>query len=258
MLLALLIVGVMVVAAVFASGYELRDLTRIGQPRNVLEDNGRHIELPYAQGPSTRRLPEVPITTTGEYAFTVIDDTGPVRFDPCRTVRWVLAAHNMPAFAEPLVFAAVDEIELRTGLEFEYLGPTDEVPDFERPMFQERYGDYYAPLIIGWSSAAEYPDLAGPVAGIGGSNAIQGSHGEQRYLRGGVVLLDGPDLGVYLASSSGEAQVQAIIMHELAHVVGLAHVGDDSELMFDTNNRQTTWGPGDLQGLALAGAGPCE
>jgi hypothetical protein len=258
MLLSLLVVAAIVVVGVLVSGYELRDLTRVGQPRNVLDDNGRQVELPYAQGPSTRRLPEVPVTTTGEYAFSVIDDTGPVRFDPCRTVRWVLAVEDMPVFAEPVVFAAIAELQLRTGLEFEYLGTTDEVPDFERPMFQDRYGDYYAPLIIGWSSAEQNPDLEGPVAGIGGSNAIQGSHGEQRYLRGGVVVLDGPDLGLYLASSSGEAQVQAIIMHELAHVVGLAHVSDSTELMYETNNRQTTWGPGDLQGLALAGAGPCE
>ncbi len=258
MVLALAVVVVMVGAAMWASGYGVQDLMHIGQPRNVLEDNGKQIELPYAQGPSTRRLPEVPITTAGEHAFSVVDETGPVRFDPCRTVPWVLATANIPVFAEPLVFAAVEDVQARTGLQFEYLGPTDEVPDFDRPLFQERYGDHYAPLVIGWSSAAEHTDLEGPVAGVGGSHAIQGSHGEQRYLRGGVIILDGPDLGIFLASTSGEAQVQAIIMHELAHVLGLAHVSDPNELMYETNDRQTTWGPGDLQGLAIAGAGPCE
>jgi hypothetical protein len=47
-------------------------------------------------------------------------------------------------------------------------------------------------------------------------------------------------------------------MHELAHVLGLAHVEDPVQLMFATHDRQAGWGDGDLAGLAIAGAGPCE
>lgn len=256
--LTVVLLAAVFMGAMWVSGSELRDLAHLGQARNVVDDHGREIELPYPQGPSTRRLPQVPVTTSGAYTFAFVDEAGPVRFDPCRPVPWVLATANQPVFAEPIVFAAIEEVQTRTGLEFTYLGPTDEVPDFERALFQERYGEHYAPLIIGWSDAQAHPDLEGPVAGVGGSHAIQGAYGEQRYLRGGVVILDVQDLAIFLASQSGEAQVQAIIMHELAHVLGLTHVTDPQELMFETNDRQVSWGPGDLQGLAIAGAGPCE
>jgi predicted Zn-dependent protease len=47
-------------------------------------------------------------------------------------------------------------------------------------------------------------------------------------------------------------------MHELGHVVGLNHAADPRELMFPSATYVIDWGPGDLQGLAAAGAGPCE
>ena len=46
-------------------------------------------------------------------------------------------------------------------------------------------------------------------------------------------------------------------MHELGHVVGLDHVKDRHELMNPEYLGLDTWGPGDRQGLAVLGAGPC-
>ena len=47
------------------------------------------------------------------------------------------------------------------------------------------------------------------------------------------------------------------MLHELAHVVGLAHVSEPMELMFTDNTGQVTFGPGDLEGLARLGSLPC-
>ena len=46
-------------------------------------------------------------------------------------------------------------------------------------------------------------------------------------------------------------------MHELGHVVGLAHVHDASELMNPENVGLTRLGPGDRAGLAALGSGRC-
>ncbi len=46
-------------------------------------------------------------------------------------------------------------------------------------------------------------------------------------------------------------------MHELGHVLGLAHVEDPTQLMSPTNNGQVTYADGDLTGLAKLGAGSC-
>ena len=51
--------------------------------------------------------------------------------------------------------------------------------------------------------------------------------------------------------------MEAIVLHELAHVVGLAHVSEPMELMFADNTGQVSLGPGDLEGLARLGSLPC-
>lgn len=240
-------------------GYSPQELKHLGEVRNMYTDNGRTVDLPFPEGSPARLLPEVPVTTDGEYAFITVDDGAPVRHDPCRPLRWVLATADMPHFAQAEVEAAVAEISARSGIQFEYLGTTDELPDFDRPLFQEeRYGGDYAPLIIGWSDAARTPDLEGTVSGVGGATVLPGAYGTQRYLRSGVIVLDVDDLRGYFASSAGALQVRAIIMHELGHVLGLAHVSDSSQLMYELNHTQLTWGQGDLAGLAIAGQGPCE
>lgn len=46
-------------------------------------------------------------------------------------------------------------------------------------------------------------------------------------------------------------------MHELAHVLGLDHVDDPTQLMHEENTGQFDFGDGDLAGLALLGTGAC-
>lgn len=252
-------VGAVIFATLLVMGYSPQELRHLGEPRNVYDDHGHDVPLPFPEGRAERLLPEIPVATTGPFAFITVDGEDPVRHDPCRPIEWVLATADLPAFAQPEVEAAIADISSRTGLQFTFAGTTDEVPNFERPLFQEeRYGPGYAPVIVGWSDAARTPELAGTVSGVGGSTALPGAYGNQRYLRSGVVILDIDDLKRSLASSNGALQVRAIIMHELAHVLGLAHVDDPSQLMFGTHDQQAGWGDGDLAGLAIAGAGPCE
>ena len=52
--------------------------------------------------------------------------------------------------------------------------------------------------------------------------------------------------------------MEAIVVHELAHVVGLAHVSEPMELMFADNSGQVELGPGDREGLARLGSLPCD
>src|SRR5665647_3165923 len=63
---------------------------------------------------------------------------------------------------------------------------------------------------------------------------------------------------VMLARPDGHQQARAIVMHELAHVLGLDHVPDADELMNPVSSNRTDLGPGDLQGLALVGQVACE
>jgi hypothetical protein len=252
-----------VLAAVVAmglSGLTWQDVKHMGTPRNVLEIGGENVEVPLPPSSDGRVHPEVSPSTSGSYSFMFTDDQGqPVRWDPCRPISYVINPEGEPVGGNDLIFAAVERVSDATGLAFEYEGTTAETPSFDRPLVQEGlYGDRFAPLMFGWSTGDADSELVGSVTGLGGSVSVPGAYGDQRYLVGGVVLLDAPDVARIVASSYGSDLAIAVIMHELGHVVGLGHVDDAAELMNATNSSVTTWGPGDLEGLAIVGAGPCQ
>ena len=239
-------------------GLTLTDFAHLGQAHNAVRIDGDMVRVPPAEGPAQRQLPAVPVTTTGEYTFMFDDGAEPIRYDPCRPLAWVLNPAGMPDAADALVHSAVDSVQAATGLKFEYEGTTTEVASFDRTLIQEQYGDDFAPIIIGFSTADAVPQLAGSVTGIGGSSAVYGAYGNQQFLHSGTVILDAEDIGAIVGTPIGQAIAQAVIQHEVGHVVGLAHVADVTELMNASNTRITDWGPGDRAGLAIAGNGPCE
>ncbi|WP_144018822.1 hypothetical protein [Demequina sp. NBRC 110056] len=248
-----------ILAVAWVTDFEWGSLGRFGEPRNVLVVEGEQIRIPEPPGDPSRLVPAVPVTTDGAYAFMFEEDgQGPTRYDPCQPLRWVLNPDGMPEGAEEMVHLAVADVSEHTGLVFRDEGRTDEVASFDRDLFQERYGDDFAPIVVGWSTAAETPELTGAVTGLGGSSSVNGAYGEQRYLAAGVMILDAPDMTELMETDRGADLATAVIKHELAHVVGLAHVDDPTELMNAENRMLTDWGPGDLAGLAIVGNGPCQ
>lgn len=240
-------------------GIGIADFKHLGTPRNSVVEGEREVTIPLPDGPAQRRGALVVPQTTGSYQFLFADAvTEPTRYDPCRPVEWVLAPDGMPDGALPLLHGAADQVAAATGMVLEYGGTTTEKADFDRELLQPQYGDGFAPVIVGWSTADANPDLAGAVTGVGGSSAVNGAYGAQRYLHSGVIILDSNDMSALIVSRDGGGLARAIVMHEWGHVVGLSHVNDPNELMNASNSSLTTWGPGDLAGLALAGAGPCE
>lgn len=152
---------------------------------------------------------------------------------------------------------SVAAVSAATGLQFVYDGVTSEAPSKDRKAYQpDRYGKKWAPVLSAWSTPEETPGLAGRVAGIGGSSSLR-VQGEPYVYVTGQVRLDAPGMMETLAFPNGPALVRAIIMHELAHVVGLDHVNDPSQLMYQENNGQLDFGAGDRAGLALVGTGKC-
>lgn len=110
-------------------------------------------------------------------------------------------------------------------------------------------------MIIGWAAPAEFPELAGDIAGVGGGAAEEGILG-RRYFVTGAVGLD-TDVFTTMEVAGRPQTMEAIVMHEIGHVVGLDHVNEPTELMAGTNNGQIDFGPGDREGLARLGALPC-
>lgn len=262
-LIATVVCAGVLVAGAWWRGVEWSDITHWGTPRNVLETSAGDRRIPTAEGDAVRLAPAVTATGVGSYQFLFATEGaggGPVRYDPCRAIPWVLNATLMPEGVQPLIERAFASVSDATGLVFEFEGTTTEPVTFDRDLIQDRYGaDRFAPVIVGFQNANQNPTLDGSVTGLGGSSAVPGAYGDGRYLRAGVVILDFEDLTAILAEGDGGAALaQAVIAHELGHVVGLAHVPDTDQLMHEANLRLLDWGPGDLQGLAIAGSGACE
>ena len=252
-------VGVIAVAAgvVAFSGVSLTDVFR---PRAYVEVDGRAVRVPEPAPADGRLLPAVPVGTVGSYAFLhTAADGSPIGYDPCRPVRYVVRPDGMPDGGQELLEEAAAIVGDAAGLVLEYVGTTDEAPTVERVLIQpERYGDAWAPVLVAWADESTMPELAGGVVGLGGSAAVPGAHGQGEWLAGGRVVLDVPDLTAMVASPGGRERARAMVVHELAHVLGLDHVDDPGELMYPVNATRLDLGPGDRAGLALLGQVACE
>lgn len=131
--------------------------------------------------------------------------------------------------------SAIERINAASGFTFEVVGETS-----DRDFLERRSG----PVLLGFSDEDELEELAGRTAGIGGSVFARPSIGASVAV-GGVVALDAEVFTDDLSVRAGEA----IVVHELAHVLGLGHTTQSGELMRSAGTGQTELGPGDLAGL---------
>jgi hypothetical protein len=210
--------------------------------------------------PEPRGVPLPPPPEGGTHAFLTFQADGvtPVAYDPCRPVHYVIRPDSAPPGGEAMVREAVARISEVTGLQFVYRGATDEAPAPDRPVFQpDRYGRRWAPVLIAWETEEENPALAGDVVGEAGSVPASLGDGPRVYLTG-TVSLDAPRLREILRGRDGRRIASSIVLHELGHLIGLAHVDDEQQLMFPEARREVSdFAGGDLTGLAALGAGVC-
>jgi hypothetical protein len=216
------------------------------------------VSIGNALGLGPHRLGHRPaVDTSGAHKF-LAKQTGtgsqPVTWDPCKPIHYEVNIAGGPPDAMALVAGAISDVSETAGLRFEYDGQTD-----ARPRWKSSDLPFLAahrPVLVSWATESEVSQLAGRVAGIGGSLPQPARDGRLRYVTGGVTL-DSASFAAMERRNEGRALERAIILHELGHLVGLAHVSDQTELMNADNVGQLDYGPGDREGLAKLGAGPC-
>lgn len=231
----------MLLALTLTLGALLVTPTTIGQQFRMLV----HFRQP------SRVLPAVPMPQQGgPYAFeqTQPGSKDPVTYSPCKPIEYVVNPSGGPRDALGFISAAVATISRASGLAFHDDGITDDTD------FEHRNAD--DPVLIGFVRPGAMKDMSvesGHI-GLGGSTAYDVGFGHRMYRTGMVALrtdwFSTPDVS--------RAEKQAVVMHELGHVVGLDHVKDPHELMDAENTGVTTLGPGDREGLALLGRGSCR
>lgn len=203
-----------------------------------------------------------PAAEDDSYAFLqtqrVGDERVPVAWSPCRPVHVALNPDGAPDRFEDVLLDALGELSAATGLVFVYDGETDEPPDDDRAAYQPgRYGDRWAPVLVGWTDDDGLTDFAGDVVGVALSHTARDTRTGAQVRTTGLVLLD-TDLQTYPRDPTGQAAYVSVLHHELGHLVGLDHVDDATQLMYpEDSGRLRSFQDGDRTGLAELGEGVC-
>jgi len=213
-------------------------------------DNGSVVSTS-ARTTVTVRPPYDPVGRASQHAFS---SDPRVRWDSCGRIRWTYNPRKSPKHGLSQVREGFRRIHLATGLEFSYAGKTAQKPN----PFGKNVDN--AAIIIGWRTAKDFKPFADNpgTVGLGGNmyfggfEEADGSH-VNKAVQGGVVLnatmRPRIDNGFGKGFTWGE-----VIIHELGHVMGMAHAGADSQIMYPSViRRDADWGAGDLAGLRRLG-----
>ncbi|MFT5222373.1 MAG: hypothetical protein ACI867_000672 [Glaciecola sp.] len=186
-------------------------------------------------------------------------DESAVRWDACQPIRWVFNPDGAPLGASEQFQLAIDRVAEVTGLDFAYIGETDELPRRDRESYQpDRYGrDVWSPVLISWRTP-ETTDV--PLSEHDRAVAIPvavGTSEVRNFVTAQIIF--NRKLGGVPGFDDRRSSIGVTMLHELLHVVGLQHVDDPVEMMFPFPVLgDATFGPGDLAGMREVGAAnPC-
>lgn len=209
-----------------------------------------------AATPGTYRpAPEEAVSGSTAYRLNLNPDGTVVRWDACQPIHYQLNLSAQPdALAD--VQTALREVTAATGLTFVHDGTSTEIP--------QSYGEHSGPPLLIAMATADGPfasqllaDASVNTLGIAGWGASRaGVDDDHQYwqITSAYVVINANG-GLRPGSEAGlSASRVRVLMHELAHAVGLSHVTDRNQVMYPvTAGQAAVWGPGDLAGLTRVG-----
>ena len=212
-------------------------------------------------------IAKLPITYT--FLHVAPDGCTPARFNPCEPVHYIQNASAAPPFVAENVREAFKRLSAATGIDFVDDGLTDE--NVRRGAYvPERYPGRWAPILIVWE---HFPpeQTSGESQILGNTVPMRSGHVTvSARLRFNVDAYNDETTkapiqdGFGPPAGSGTGPIGRnnitwgrIILHELAHVVGLGHTREEESLMYPDAAQQTLRPTGfnrsDLTGLRHLG-----
>ena len=212
--------------------------------------------------------PDVPPSFDYTFLFVRRQDCQPVRFNPCQPVRYALNRRLATDAHVADLLEALRKLADATGLEFERVADTEEDPRVTPRVRRQPDGTLaWPPVVIGWSHLGKGESLRSRGAVRSTPDVVVGGGGRPEIVNdvivtGNLILnLDAvtdTDTNAPVPHGFGPGvNWGRIILHELAHVIGLGHVESRTSIMNEALTQQTIsssqWGVGDLVGLRQLG-----
>jgi hypothetical protein len=203
---------------------------------------------------------------TGQYKFLQMGlGHAPIRWDPCIPIHYQVNLTHAPDGVLADVREAIARVASATGDRFVYDGTTDRTADEQmgRAFQTGSTTSRWFPVLIAWVPHSHFDYLADSTRAAAFAMPETGDGTTARLYESGVVVVDAG--GRLPVGFDGRYSDGVVLMHELGHVMGLAHVGDGSEVMWSPTVPHpgapdlsvSDWGPGDLEGLKILGQRPC-
>lgn len=189
------------------------------------------------------RLDGVPGSGGEGYSYLATTASGaPVTWACEAVIEVEVNPQGAPEGYAELVASAVATVNEASSFTFTVVGETEDRQFFDRPA---------GPVLLGWADEEKVPDLTGPVAGLGGASYVTGPRGA-RSVTGTVVIDTDLPRGWFRGMDE-----EAVLVHELLHVLGLGHTDEPGQLMAARHHGQRELGQGDRAGLEALEAHAC-
>ena len=186
---------------------------------------------------AARSLAPLPVprpTAGGAFAPTVVHPDGSVaRWNTCAAIGVVVDFSGAPAGARADLDGTVEDLRAATGFDLRVTEGEVEAAPID------------GAITVSWAAGGTVEGLGGDVVGLGGFG-----YTDAGIVWGRVVIRQDvrPTTG-----ADGVDLLRFVLAHELAHAIGLGHVGDPDELMYPYAAGHDRYQAGDLAGLAALG-----
>lgn len=157
------------------------------------------------------------------------------RWDPCSPLKWKVGDGVNRGVLWKSLLTAIQQLNNSTGLNFQYAGIATAIEMQEPPTNT---------LVVTLSDSFPRPLVAGTTR-VKYASGVNDS-----------IVIVGASIKVNSRIIKGQLQglVLPVLLHELGHVVGLAHVDDSKNIMYPRAIRAMKYKPNEVSELAMFGA----
>lgn len=194
-----------------------------------------------------RRAPPAPAGSASSYKFGSTDSSGnPARWRTCAAIPVVVDSRGATAAVLSELRVALGKIDAAAGVRLT-------ITDVRNNRLTTYESDNPAsPVIIGFPDATSGVFTDANEAGLTSTT----TDAANTTITGGTIAFNADLVGTYTPGATGADPLEALVLHELGHLVGLAHVNDQTQIMYPYTGYAHVLGAGDLAGLrALAPRG---